>query len=101
MINDIDLGPIEAYEEFPVEVTIDHNTYWLVRCSDYEFRLLNSLCPHAGGEVRPSHGVLFCPLHFWTFDIDNGQCINNPDKRLMKRDVELRFGRLFVVSSDY
>lgn len=99
-MSEIDLGPLEQYEALPAEVTIDHSPYWLVRSEDGEYRLLNGLCPHAGGEVKPMNDVLFCPLHFWTFDAQSGACLNVPDERLLHRQVVVRDGRLVAIGGD-
>lgn len=98
--NEIDLGPIDRYETLPAEVMLDLTPYWLVCCGEGEYRLLSGLCPHAGGEVRPMNDMLFCPLHFWTFDARSGQCLNQPDARLMSRRVEARNGRLVAIGED-
>jgi nitrite reductase/ring-hydroxylating ferredoxin subunit len=97
----IDLGPIKGYSDLPAEVTIDATPYWLVRCGDGEYRLLSGLCPHAGGDVRPLNDMLYCPLHFWTFDAQNGNCLNDPGERLMRRQVVVRQDRLYAVGEDY
>lgn len=99
-MSEIDLGHIVDYAALPAEVSIDNAPYWLVRCDDGEYRLLSGLCPHAGGEVRPMNGVLFCPLHFWTFDAQSGSCLNMPDDRLMHRSVIIRDGRLIAIGQD-
>lgn len=96
----IDLGPIDGYPSLPAEVSVNGSPYWLVRCEDGEYRLLSGLCPHAGGEVRPLNDVLFCPLHFWTFDARSGECQNMPDERLMRRQAIVEDGRLFAVGED-
>ncbi len=96
----IDLGPLETYGSLPAEVIVDGSPYWLVRCGDGEYRLLSGLCPHAGGEVRPMNDVLFCPLHFWTFDARSGDCLNAPDERLMRRRALVESGRLYAVGAD-
>ncbi|MFC5530137.1 Rieske (2Fe-2S) protein [Cohnella yongneupensis] len=100
MMKEIDLGPIEEYPSLPAEITIASSPYWLVRCAEGEYRLLSGLCPHAGGEIRPMNDVLFCPLHFWTFDAQSGSCLNNPDERLMRRKVVIRGDRFIAEGED-
>jgi len=99
-LSEIDLGLLTDYSALPAEITIDHAPYWLVLCGDGQYRLLSGLCPHAGGEVRPMNGVLFCPLHFWTFDAESGACLNMPDDRLLRRLVAVRDGRLIAIGED-
>lgn len=97
---EIELGPIESYGDLPSEITLEQTPFWLVRTSSGEYRLLLAVCPHAGGDIRLLNGVLYCPLHFWTFDPDGGKCLNDPDERLMQRSVVERNGRLFAVGGN-
>lgn len=94
---EIEIGLLETFTEFPAEVTLEHTPYWLVRTSEGEFRLLLAICPHAGGEIRPLNDVLFCPLHFWTFNAETGACLNDPDECLKQRKVIVINNRLFAV----
>jgi nitrite reductase/ring-hydroxylating ferredoxin subunit len=100
---DADLGKAEDYSEFPASVNLDGSLYWLVRTEDgNSYRLLSSLCPHAGGEVRVYENMFICPLHYWTFSQTDGVCTNVLDERLMQRRVELRAdGRLYAVGADF
>lgn len=98
---EIELGSLESFPLFPVEVSLEDTPYWLVRTTEGEYRLLLAICPHAGGEIRPMNGVLFCPLHFWTFDSENGKCLNDPDERLMQRKVELRNSHLYAIGPNH
>jgi len=95
--SEIDIGSVDDYAEFPAEVLLDNAPYWLVRAPEGEYRLLLAICPHAGGEIRPMNDVLFCPLHFWTFDSRTGACMNVPGERLMSRKVVVRDRRLIAV----
>lgn len=99
-MNEIDLGPIDSFTAFPAEITLNGTPYWLVRTSESRYRLLMAVCPHAGGDVRPLNDILFCPLHFWTFNAEDGTCLNDPDERLMTRNVEVREGRLYAIGED-
>ena len=98
---EIELGPLESFANLPAEVTLDHLPYWLVLTSVGEYRLLLAICPHAGGEIRPLNDVLFCPLHFWTFNAEDGTCLNDPDERLLHRTVLLRDNHLYAVGGNH
>ncbi|WP_372661439.1 Rieske (2Fe-2S) protein [Cohnella sp.] len=98
---EIELGPMESFPQFPAEVILEDIPYWLVRTTEGEYRLLLAICPHAGGEIRPLNDVLFCPLHFWTFNSENGVCLNDPDEKLMQRKVELRENLLYAVGHNH
>jgi nitrite reductase/ring-hydroxylating ferredoxin subunit len=94
---EINLGPVASFKQFPAEITLEHTPYWLVQTSEGEFRLLLAICPHAGGEIRPLNDVLYCPLHFWTFNAENGTCLNDPDERLLRRNVRVQGDDLYAV----
>ncbi|BBI32246.1 Rieske (2Fe-2S) protein [Cohnella abietis] len=96
---EIDLGSLDDFTTFPTEVTLELTPYWLVRTSEGGFRLLMAICPHAGGEIRPLNDVLFCPLHFWTFDAETGICLNDSDECLVQRKVSVRDNHLYAAGS--
>lgn len=95
------LGPIDDFKTFPAEVLVDGIPYWLVRGEENRYKLLMALCPHAGGEVRWTGELFFCPLHFWTFDNQSGDCLNIRDERLVRKDVELQEGILYAIGDAY
>lgn len=95
------IGPADEYAKLPAEVEVDGTPYWLVRKGEKGYGLLMAICPHAGGDVRKIDGMFFCPLHFWTFDENDGSCLNMADERLMRRNVENRNGVLYAIGSPY
>lgn len=99
-LQEIELGRLEEYTEFPAQVVLEQKPYLLVLTPEGGFRLLSAICPHAGGDIRPLNEVLFCPLHFWTFDANTGTCLNDPEHRLMQRNVTVRDGRIYAVGED-
>jgi nitrite reductase (NADH) small subunit len=54
----------------------------LFRLSNGEFRAVENRCPHKGGQLAEGmvcdHHV-FCPLHNWKIDLDDGQ-VQEPDQ---------------------
>jgi nitrite reductase/ring-hydroxylating ferredoxin subunit len=98
---EITLGSLESFSQLPTEITVEGQPYWLVRTTEGKYRLLLAICPHAGGDIRPLNDVLFCPLHFWTFNPENGVCLNDPDERLMQREVEIRDNHLYAIGLDH
>lgn len=100
-MKEVDLGAPEQFAEFPAEIVLEGMSYWLVRLKEGGYRLLQSYCPHAGGELRPYKGILLCPLHFWTFDAEEGRGLHVPHASLLRRDVVLRDDRLYAIGEDY
>lgn len=47
---------------------------------DGTFRVIDGICPHAGGPLGKGtlrDGVVTCPWHGWQFNVENGQhCLN-------------------------
>lgn len=101
MTNEMIIGPVTEFQTVPAQVEMDGTPYWLIREEEGGYALLMAICPHAGGEVRIAEGLFFCPLHFWTFDIRSGSCLNQADERLARRNVEERGGILFAVGDPY
>ncbi|MFD0717526.1 Rieske (2Fe-2S) protein [Paenibacillus sp. GCM10027626] len=95
------LGKIADFPEFPAEVTIDHDSYFILReeggeAGEAVYRLVSAICPHAGGYVRPYNGELICPLHFWSFDAVTGESTNMPGEALECQPLEVVDGELFM-----
>ena len=65
------LGTLEAFANFPAPIEVGSQTFFLVR-ADQGFRLLSSVCPHAGGEVYDEGSCFECPLHGSCFDVQTG-----------------------------
>lgn len=52
-------------------------------------------CPHKGaplGEGRIEEGVLICPNHEWRFDVNTGDCPQNPELRVEVHPVRVHKG---------
>ncbi|WP_338452742.1 Rieske (2Fe-2S) protein [Niallia oryzisoli] len=80
----------------------------LVRKKD-KYHAIRNWCPHQGAElgkgvlrgaVRPSNrseydydkpaGFLYCPWHHWSFDVENGCSMHDPEKTKVKTyDVKI------------
>ena len=47
---------------------------------DGKFRVIDGICPHAGGPLGKGslhNGVVTCPWHGWQFNVESGQhCLN-------------------------
>ncbi|ANE47172.1 hypothetical protein SY83_13865 [Paenibacillus swuensis] len=89
------IGSMAQYNEFPSEIQVGNDSYYLLK-EGTTLRLASRQCPHAGYEVSYEFGELECPLHGWTFDLENGECINVASKGLTCFPVEDRLGELYV-----
>ncbi|RAP76565.1 Rieske (2Fe-2S) protein [Paenibacillus montanisoli] len=90
-----EFGEETAFPSLPAEVTIRGEDYYLTKDGD-QYALLSRICPHAGGTVRLHGQSLFCPIHFWSFDVKTGECTSMPDYCLDKIAVVVKDGRLLA-----
>jgi anthranilate 1,2-dioxygenase ferredoxin subunit len=90
------LGDTKSFASYPCPVKIESETYFLTIC-DHEYRLLSSVCPHAGGQVAIYQSKLVCPLHMWTFDTASGQCLMVHGAQLEHYQVLEQNGQLIAI----
>lgn len=94
-----DLGAEADFEAFPAPVEVDNEPYFIVKNAESSaepYRLISAICPHAGGEVRVYGAEFVCPMHFWTFDMQTGECTNVDGEKLACAPVFVRDGRLYA-----
>lgn len=56
-------------------------------------------CPHKGaplGEGRIEEGVLICPNHEWRFNLETGDCMQNPYMKTESYPVKIRDGSIYI-----
>ena len=94
-MNEIELGSAERFADFPAEVRIGRDAYYLVKGGE-GFRLLSRTCPHAGYEVEEEYGGFYCYMHGWSFDGRTGKCLNVTGAELTSYEVELRDGVFYA-----
>lgn len=71
------------------------------RLESGELRVIDDTCPHAGGslssgrvlEVEGAQCVI-CPWHAWPFDLESGQCPDNPSVRVRTYPTREADGRV-------
>ena len=97
---EVDLGEAAAFTEFPTEVEIDGNEFYLSQDKDGTLHLLSSLCPHSWGQIYLDGTCFTCPSHGWRFEFGEGICINGPIARMYEFEVTTRDGRLFAEIPD-
>jgi nitrite reductase (NADH) small subunit len=88
----------EVTEDDLMEVTLGGQALLLVRHAEV-LRCVSAVCPHAGGALGDGFveaGHVVCPLHGWTFVLEDGQCSVNPDVRLSCFEVLEEKGRIWV-----
>lgn len=50
-----------------------------------KFRAIDNTCPHRHGSLGEGHlknNCVVCPLHQWTFNLETGENIRNPEVKL-------------------
>ena len=56
-------------------------------------------CPHRGGPLGEGDIIgdeIVCPWHLWSFEIETGMCVGNPDIRIATHDVRVEGDRILV-----
>ena len=59
------------------------------RLASGQVRVIDDTCPHAGGSLSSGRimeiegsACVVCPWHAWPFDLESGQCPDNPSVRV-------------------
>jgi len=63
------------------------------------FFATDNTCPHRGGPLSEGDVLgneITCPWHFWTFNIERGTCVGNPDFRVATHEVKVEGDRVLV-----
>lgn len=76
-ISDIPVGEGKTVDIFGKPIALFNN--------NGVFQAIDNTCPHRNGSLGEGHlkdnGVV-CPLHQWTFDLETGHNIRNPQMQL-------------------
>ncbi|RAP75444.1 Rieske (2Fe-2S) protein [Paenibacillus montanisoli] len=95
------IGNVEDYTEFPANVKLNNQPYYIVEAprkddEEQRYNLISAICPHAGGIVRPHLNELICPLHYWCFDKATGESTNVPGEELDCYPLEIQDGKFMA-----
>ena len=63
------------------------------------FFATDNTCPHRGGPLSEGDVLgneIVCPWHFWTFQIESGACVGNPDLHVLTHEVKVEGDRVLV-----
>ena len=63
------------------------------------FFATENTCPHRGGPLGEGDIIvneIVCPWHLWSFEIETGMCVGNPDIRIATHDVRVEGDRILV-----
>jgi nitrite reductase/ring-hydroxylating ferredoxin subunit len=112
-----DVGPVDVFPEWRMRIVrLEGREIGVVRVRGAGYALRN-VCPHQTGplcqgmvvervvsdaagrlHLDPDHPVVTCPWHGWEFDLATGRCLADPSMRVATYPVELRDGRVYVVT---
>ena len=86
-----------------VEVRGERVALWRV---DGQFKAIAAICPHAGGELAKGsvlsmgeggQKLLSCPVHFFTFDMESGECVTAKScSRAKVYETRVALGGIYV-----
>jgi len=63
------------------------------------FFATENTCPHRGGPLGEGDIIvneIVCPWHLWSFEIETGVCVGNPEIRIATYDVRVDGDRVLV-----
>jgi len=63
------------------------------------FFATENTCPHRGGPLGEGDIIaseIVCPWHLWSFEIETGVCVGNPEIRIATHDVRVEGDRVLV-----
>jgi len=73
--------------------------YAVVRAADAKLTVMDDTCPHAGASLSGGgvhEGCLVCPWHGWAFDIDSGECPDNPAIKVRTYETKVANGKVWA-----
>ena len=91
----MELGLESSFTKFPVSISLDDESYYLVK-GKKGYLLLSTVCPHQGGNVSNQGAAFMCPDHGWRFEHTQGECVNGPRARMLSFPVTVQDGRLIA-----
>lgn len=72
-------------------IPLDQGVEVALFCRNGTLYALENLCPHEGGPIGEGgvdkDGVVTCPWHEWTFEVETGKCLNMPGCDLKRFQV--------------
>lgn len=93
---------VAALSDFPAEgvlpVRVDKEDLVLFKVKDRVFAS-RDFCPHAGFPLSKGFfkdKYVRCPLHYWEFDVTNGEYTHNPHIRMRCFPVKVEAGEVWV-----
>lgn len=101
----VDLCPVTDVPVGDLKYVLYNNQGLAVlRVGERAVRVLGDCCPHAGGSLSAGHldksltnaGCLVCPWHGWPFDLDSGQCPDNPTLAVRTYPTRITNGRIQI-----
>jgi len=92
-----EIGDTSLLSTTPTIIKISSDSYILSKDSDDNPILFSADCPHQHGIVEDLNDKSWiCPNHNWSFNPDNGKCINAPQERLETFPVIIEKTKLFA-----
>lgn len=63
------------------------------------WRAFSSSCVHRGGDLRPGEDdgrIIICPLHFWSFELGEGSCVQVPSMSLKSYPLRIETDAVLI-----
>ncbi|MCZ6683301.1 MAG: Rieske 2Fe-2S domain-containing protein [Planctomycetota bacterium] len=86
--------------ECPRYLEVDGFELAVIHLTDPDrFFVVKNSCPHAGGNLAAGTvegGVVTCPWHQWSFNLDSGECTTSASVKLHRYDCRIEDGYLYA-----
>jgi len=92
----------EVQERFGYSVSLEGKAVAIFRYNNRLFALRDA-CPHQGAPISEGYiqnGILTCPHHNWTFDLETGRFLSNHIIRIPNYPIKEESGYLYVQVDD-
>jgi NAD(P)H-dependent nitrite reductase small subunit len=97
-----DFVRVAALSDFPSDgvlpVRVEKEDFVLFKVKDRVFAS-RDFCPHAGFPLSKGFfkdKYVRCPLHYWEFDVTNGEYTHNPSIRMRCFPVKVEAGEVWI-----
>ncbi len=96
----IDLCPLaHVSEAVGFYIVCNGRALAVFRVGPAAVRVFDDVCPHAGASLSAGHlddDCVVCPWHAWSFDMETGQCPDNPTIKIRVYRTRVWEGQVWV-----
>ncbi len=84
----------------PFITNIDNNQQIVIFRTEDNYYAIENRCPHAGAYLHEGYieeQILICHWHGWKFNLETGQCLDDPLAKLKTYPLKLEGGNIYII----